>query len=167
LVFQLKIQNLGFAYQLTPLEQLQLNGSYAYGAYDLDGLQQFQFSQTIDVALADLNFQRSNIKSWTLLPASIQLAKLVNNDSSIRVQAYYGTHFMLRQTYTPLFFAGAHFFITKKWQTGIGAAYGGFGGLRAQTYSALTFSKYQIFLRTDNLAFRKGASIYLQVKCDI
>jgi hypothetical protein len=74
---------------------------------------------------------------------------------------------MLRQTYTPLFFAGAHFFVTKKWQTGIGAAYGGFGGLRAQTYSALTFAKYQIYLRTDNLTFRKGASIYLQVKCDI
>lgn len=167
MVFQLKIQNLGFAYQLTQLEQLQLNGSFAYGAYDLDDLQQFQFSQTIDTVLADLNFQRSNIKSWTLLPASIQLAKLVNNDSSIRVQAYYGAHFMLRQTYTPLFFAGAHFFVTKKWQTGIGAAYGGFGGLRAQTYSALTFAKYQIYLRTDNLTFRKGASIYLQVKCDI
>ncbi|MEY4351741.1 MAG: hypothetical protein RL078_1820 [Bacteroidota bacterium] len=167
MVFQLKIQNLGLAYQITPLQQLQFKGSYAYGAYDLQTLQQFQLVSNLDSALSALNFQRSSLSSWTLLPASIQLAKLVNNDSTIRVQAYYGAHFMLRQTYTPMFFAGAHFFVTKKWQTGIGAAYGGFGGLRAQTYSAFSFNKYQIFLRTDNLTFRNGASIYLQVKCDL
>jgi hypothetical protein len=166
-VFQLKIQNLGLAYQITPLQQLQFKGSYAYGAYDLQTLQQFQLVSNLDSALSALNFQRSSLSSWTLLPASIQLAKLVNNDSTIRVQAYYGAHFMLRQTYTPMFFAGAHFFVTKKWQTGIGAAYGGFGGLRAQTYSAFSFNEYQIFLRTANLTFRNGASIYLQVKCDL
>ncbi|MFM6946046.1 MAG: hypothetical protein ACKOWW_02820 [Flavobacteriales bacterium] len=165
IIFQLKVENLGFAYQIKPLEQVQLNGSYHYGAMDLQSLQQLQIANALDTALSDLGFQRSELKKWTLLPTSIQLAKMVNQDSSIRVQAYYGAHFLLRQTYTPLIFAGAHFYVNKKWQTGVGAAYGGFGGLRAQAYSAFTFEKFQIFLRSDNVSLKNGASIYMQVKC--
>lgn len=165
IVFQLKIQNLGFTYQISPLQQVQLNGTYHYGAYELQDLQQLQFSNTLDSALLDLGFERTELRQWTLLPASIQLSKMVNQDSSIRVQAYYGAHFLLRQTYTPLIFAGAHINVSKKWQTGIGAAYGGFGGLRAQAYSAITLNKYQFLLRSDNITLHKGASIYLQVKC--
>lgn len=167
IVFQLKIQNFGFAYQIAPLEQIQLNGTYHYGAFDLQDLQQLQFSNTLDSALLDLGFERTALRQWTLLPASIQLSKMVNQDSTIRVQAYYGAQFILRQTYLPLIFAGAHFYVTKNWQTGIGAAYGGFGGLRAQAYSAFTFNKYQILVRTDNATLQKGASIYLQFKCDL
>lgn len=167
IVFQLKIQNLGFAYQVTPLEQVQLNGHFDYGAYNLQSIQHFQFANTLDTIISELGFERKKRSQWTLLPASIQLSKMVRQDSSIRVQAYYGAHFMLRQTYTPLIFAGAHFYVTKKWQTGIGAAYGGFGGLRAQAYSVFTFSKLQISLRSDNITLHNGASLYLQFKCDL
>jgi hypothetical protein len=167
IVFQLKIQNLGFAYQISPLQQVQLNGSYHYGAYELQDLQQLQFSNTLDAALLDLGFERTEFRKWTLLPASIQLSKMVNQDSTIRMQAYYGAQFVLRQTYLPLIFAGAHFNVSKKWQTGIGAAYGGFGGLRAQAYSAFTFNRYQILLRSNNITLQKGAAIYLQFKCDL
>ena len=167
IVFQLKIQNLGFAYQITPFQQVQLNGSYDYGAFELQDLQQLQFSNTLDAALLDLGFERTELRKWTLLPASIQLSKMVNQDSTIRMQAYYGAQFILRQTYLPLIFAGAHFNVSKKWQTGIGAAYGGFGGLRAQAYSAFTFNRYQILLRSDNITLQKGAAIYLQFKCDL
>jgi hypothetical protein len=74
---------------------------------------------------------------------------------------------MLRQTYTPLVYAGAHLRVQKVWQTGIGLAYGGFGGLRMQAYSAFRFKHSQILLRSDNCTLRNGASLYLQFRCDI
>ena len=167
LIFQLNIQNLGFAYQITPMQKVQLNGGYNYGPFDLQDIEQFQSGNIIDSALLELGFERSNIRQWTLLPASIQLSKMVNQDSSIRLQAFYGARFILRQTYTPFIFAGAHIYASKKWQTGIGAAYGGFGGLRAQAYSVLHFNKYHFLLRSDNITFQKGASIYMQIQCDL
>jgi hypothetical protein len=45
-------------------------------------------------------------------------------------------------------------------------AYGGFGGLRAQAYSAIRFKRSQLLLRSDNIALQKGASLYLQFRCD-
>lgn len=167
LQFQLKIQNLGLSYQYQALIRYQLNGSYNYGAYDLAGLQQFNFSAQIDAAKEQLGFKKDSIRNWYLLPATIQLSKLINEDSLVKFQAYYGANFMLRKTYTPCFFAGIHWSASKIWQTGVGVVYGGFGGLRAQAYSTFAFEKVKISFRSDNVAFQKGGSIYMQLQCDI
>jgi hypothetical protein len=73
---------------------------------------------------------------------------------------------MLRQTYTPLVYVGAQLKVKQAWHTGLGMAYGGFGGLRLQAYSAFRFKRSELLLRSDNIALQNGASIYLQFRCD-
>jgi hypothetical protein len=167
LEFQLKIQNLGMSYQYQALTRYQLNGTYNYGAYDLAGLQQFNISEQIAAAKEQLGYSKDAIRNWYLLPATIRLSKLINEDSLIKFQAYYGAQFMLRKTYTPCFFAGIHWSASKIWQTGVGVVYGGFGGLRAQAYSTFAFDKVKVSFRSDNVAFQKGGSIYMQLQCDL
>ena len=67
--------------------------------------------------------------------------------------ARYGAQFMLRQTYTPLIYAGAQLKVKKAWHTGLGMAYGGFGGLRLQAYSAFRFKRSELLLQRHRSGF--------------
>lgn len=163
--FQFLVQNFGIA-RSTSTTQYDLAGSLQYAGFSLAQWQQASVNELTDVFLDSLGYQKSTVSSWILLPAQFQLAKVINWESPQRLEAYYGAQFMLRQTYTLLIYAGAHYKVKKAWQTGLGMAYGGFGGLRIQAYSAFHFKRSQLLLRSDNIALQNGASLYLQFRCD-
>jgi hypothetical protein len=163
--FQLQVQNFGIA-RSNSTTKFELDGSIQYAGFSLAQWQQASLNELSDAFLDSLGYEKSTESSWILLPAQFQLAKVINWDSPQRLEAYYGAQFMLRQTYTPLIYAGAHYKVKKAWQTGLGMAYGGFGGLRVQAYSALHFKRSQLLLRSDNIALQNGASLYLQFRCD-
>jgi hypothetical protein len=163
--FQFLVQNFGVA-RSTSTTQYELAGSLQYAGFSLAQWQQASVNELTAAFLDSLGYQKSTVSSWILLPAQFQLAKVINWDSPQRLDAYYGAQFMLRQTYTPLIYAGAHYKVKKAWQTGLGMAYGGFGGLRVQAYSAFHFKRSQLLLRSDNIALQNGASLYLQFRCD-
>jgi hypothetical protein len=163
--FQLSIQNLGFARSFEA-SAYSLDGSLAYSGYTLSEWQQTNLQALASAYLDSLGFEQTSGPSWILLPAQIQLAKTLDWNSPQRLEAYYGAQFMLRQTYTPLVYVGAQLKVNQAWHTGIGMAYGGFGGLRMQAYSAFRFKRSELLLRSDNIALQNGASIYLQYRCD-
>lgn len=164
--FQLLIQNLGFA-KASITSKYELNGIVQYTGYSFNQWQQSNLNTFANSLLDSLGFVKNNTPTWVLLPAQITLAKCISWDSPQKLQAYYGAQFVLRQTYTPFVYAGAHLKANKVWQTGLGLAYGGFGGLRAQAYSALRFKRSLLLLRSDNCNLKNGASLYLQFRCDI
>ena len=163
--FQLLIQNLGVA-RSAQTTAYSLDGALAYAGYSLAAWQQTSLDELTSSFLDSLGYQKSVGPSWMLLPAQIRLSKTLDWDSPQRLEAYYGAQFMLRQTYTPLIYAGAQFKVKKAWHTGLGMAYGGFGGLRLQAYSAFRFKRSELLLRSDNIALQNGASLYLQFRCD-
>jgi hypothetical protein len=163
--FQFLVQNFGVARSIQTT-QYNLSGSFQYAGFSFAQWQQASVNTLMNGFLDSLGYQKSTVSSWILLPAQFQLAKVINWDSPQRLDAYYGAQFMLRQTYTPLIYAGAHYKVKKAWQTGLGMAYGGFGGLRVQAYSAFNFKRSQLLLRSDNIALQNGASLYLQFRCD-
>jgi hypothetical protein len=163
--FQLLIQNLGVARSAQTTTYL-LDGALAYGGYSLAAWQQTSLEELTSGFLDSLGYQQSVGPSWVLLPAQIRLSKTLAWDSPQRLEAYYGAQFMLRQTYTPLIYAGAQLKVKKAWHTGLGMAYGGFGGLRLQAYSAFRFKRSELLLRSDNIALQNGASLYFQFRCD-
>ncbi len=163
--FQFQVQNFGIA-RSTQTTQYNLSGGFQYAGYSFAQWQQATVNELSDAFLDSLGYEKSAVSSWILLPAQFQLAKVINWESPQRLEAYYGAQFMLRQTYTPLIYAGAHYKVKKAWQTGLGMAYGGFGGLRVQAYSAFHFKRSQLLLRSDNIALQNGASLYLQFRCD-
>lgn len=163
--FQLLIQNLGLA-RLSNIPSYELAGALQYQGFTLAQWQQTNLNNLANAFLDSLGYLRSTVSNWVFLPTTVLLAKRIDSESQARLQAYYGAQFILRQTYTPLIYAGAHVRISTVWQTGIGMAYGGFGGLRAQAYSAFRFKKSQLILRSDNVGLQNGASLYLQYRCD-
>jgi hypothetical protein len=163
--FQLLIQNLGVA-RSAQTNTYNFNGTLAYAGFSLAAWQQTNLDQLASGFLDSLGYQNTKGPNWMLLPAQIQLAKILDWGSLQRLEAYYGAQFILRQTYTPLIYAGAQLKVTKGWHTGFGMAYGGFGGLRMQAYSAFRFKRSELLLRSDNIALQNGASLYLQFRCD-
>jgi hypothetical protein len=163
--FQLLVQNFGIA-RTKRTTEYSLDGAMQYAGYSLEAWQQTSLDELATAFLDSLGYQKNSTQNWILLPAQIQLAKVCDWESPKRIEAYYGAQFVLRQTYIPFVYAGAHFKVKKAWQTGVGMAYGGFGGLRAQAYSAIRFKRSQLLLRSDNIALQKGASLYLQFRCD-
>jgi hypothetical protein len=144
-----------------------MSGTLQYSGYSIATWQQTSVEQLAQAFLDSLGFEQALVSNWILLPAQIQLSKIIDPESQQRLAAYYGAQFMLRQTYTPLVYAGAQLKVKQFWRTGIGMAYGGFGGLRMQAYSAFQFKRSQLLLRSDNCTLRNGASLYLQFRCDI
>lgn len=163
--FQLLIQNFGIARSLKTT-QYQIEGALQYAGFSFAEWQQTNVDALTSGFLDSLGYQKSTTQNWILLPAQIQLAKIIDWESPKRVEAYYGAQFVLRQSYTPLVYAGAHMKVKKAWQTGLGMVYGGFGGLRLQAYSAFHFKRSQLLLRSDNIALQNGASLFVQFRCD-
>lgn len=164
--FQLLIQNLGVA-RAVQSTSYSMSGTLQYSGYSIATWQQTSVEQLAQAFLDSLGFEQALVSNWILLPAQIQLSKIIDPESQQRLAAYYGAQFMLRQTYTPLVYAGAQLKVKQFWRTGIGMAYGGFGGLRMQAYSAFQFKRSQLLLRSDNCTLRNGASLYLQFRCEI
>ncbi len=163
--FQLLVQNFGIA-RAKQTTEYSLDGALQYAGYSLAAWQQTSLDELATGFLDSLGYEKNSAQKWIFLPAQIQLAKVCDWERPNRIEAYYGAQFILRQTYIPFVYAGAHFKVKKAWQTGVGMAYGGFGGLRAQAYSAIRFKRSQLLLRSDNIALQKGASLYLQFRCD-
>jgi hypothetical protein len=163
--FQLLVQNFGIA-RAKQTTEYSLDGALQYAGYSLAAWQQTSIDELVTGFLDSLGYKKKSAQKWIFLPAQIQLAKVCDWERPNRIEAYYGAQFILRQTYIPFVYAGAHFKVMKVWQTGVGMAYGGFGGLRAQAYSAIRFKRSQLLLRSDNIALQNGASLYLQFRCD-
>ena len=163
--FLFQVKNFGIA-RSTSTTKFELDGSIQYAGYSLAQWQQASLNELSDAFLDSLGYKKKSAQKWIFLPAQIQLAKVCDWERPNRIEAYYGAQFILRQTYIPFVYAGAHFKVMKVWQTGVGMAYGGFGGLRAQAYSAIRFKRSQLLLRSDNIALQNGASLYLQFRCD-
>ena len=163
--FQLLVQNFGIA-RAKQTTEYSLDGALQYAGYSLAAWQQTSLDELATGFLDSLGYEKNSAQKWIFLPAQIQLAKVCDWERPNRIEAYYGAQFILRQTYIPFVYAGAHFKVKKAWQTGVGMAYGGFGGLRAQAYSAIRFKRLQLLLRSDNIALQNGASLYLQFRCD-
>lgn len=163
--FQLLIQNLGVA-KSANATQYELNGTLQYAGFNFNEWQQTNLNTLTNTLLDTLGFVKKNTQSWLILPAQISLSKCLDWDKIQKLQAYYGAQFVLRQTFTPLVYTGAQLKVNKVWYTGLGLVYGGFGGLRAQAYSALRFKNATFLLRSDNITLQSGASLYLQFRCD-
>lgn len=163
--FQLLVQNLGAAY-IPSHQSYAINGTMQLSAMPISWWQNKKLDELGQQILDSLGFEKKVQSSWILMPASILLAKRINEEPIKKIQAYYGAQMLLRQSYTPFVYAGAHIKAKQFWQTGVGLAYGGFGGLRAQAYSILKFNNKQLILRSDNITLHNGASLLIQFRCE-
>ncbi|MEN9700445.1 MAG: hypothetical protein RLZZ301_1643 [Bacteroidota bacterium] len=165
LPFQIVLQNIGVAKSFQPMQSYQVDSSLLYTGFSLQQFSAQGPTALLTSLLDSLGIHSKHTSGWVLLPGMMQFSKTIDPKMPQRLQAYYGAKMYLRSTYIPCIYAGLDTRMANGFHLGIGASYGGFGGLRLQAYSQLQFKQWSLGLHTDNALMHNGASLYAHLKC--
>lgn len=169
-LIRFQAKDLGMCFFNTPLTRYNSDTTLSFKGYTLDQLLSLN-SNTAQPNFADtLAVDSTGVRKWRLLPAFIQVGKVVSENDPARVQTFYGIRLYGLSGYVPMLYAGLHYNLGKFIDVGLHTAYGGFGGLRFGMYSNIKFGNFSMALGSDNLTgiFQKnakGESIALRVRC--
>lgn len=119
--------------------------------------------------LDTLGIQNSPVKTTIFLPGFLQFSKLVDAQSTRKLQEFYGIRLFLASAYTPLVFAGIDYrFSLGKINTlnfGLNTSYGGFSKFRFGLYSSLRVKNWNLGVASENIIGKTGQSILFRIQC--
>ena len=163
--FQLLVRNLGFAF-IPNTETYSANGVVSYSNYQISELINSEtiFNNTEETinGIADTVTNQNTV---ILLPAMFQFTKLIDCNSSKKIQGFFGFRSYLNKAYIPMLFGGLDY-KPKKWcNLGVQASYGGFSQLRWGVYSSFSFPHFTLGIASENLFNKRGESITIKLSC--
>ena len=119
--------------------------------------------------LDTLGIQKSQVKTTVFLPGFLQFSKLVDVNSTRKLQEFYGIRLFLASAYTPLVFAGLDYRIPlgkiNTLNFGLNTSYGGFSKFRIGLYSSLRIKNWNLGLASENIIGKTGQSILFRLQC--
>lgn len=168
---QVDVRNLGFSYMHSSQKKYTVDTSFIFSGFKLDDLigDNALFSDSISV-LDELGVDHENKKSFHLLPGFIQVAKIVDDMNSGKIQSFFGVRVYPTLIFAPHVFVGVDYAPISMLRIGLSGAYGGYGGFRAGLYASLKVKKYSIGISSENVVgfFTKksfGQSLNLRFRC--
>jgi hypothetical protein len=88
---QIQVQNLGLAFVNAGLRRYEIDSTYNYSGFQINQLINANEFFGSNFSLMDsLGIKQRITKSWVLLPAFIQVTKLIDVTSAKKIQSYYG-----------------------------------------------------------------------------
>lgn len=122
--------------------------------------------------LDTLNVRKSVGNQFRMLPAFLQVGKMVDELNPSKIQGFYGARIYPSVTLIPHVYAGVHYSPVKWYSGGLHIVYGGYGGVRIGWYSALNFVKFNLGVATENVVGTfsgkgMGESIILRLRYKI
>lgn len=148
---QLSAQNLGFAYLYDGVKTYEVDSSYSYSGFQFNSFTDSSNAFSDDFSLLDsLGVQQTTKKRTIVLPGYIQAMKLVDLNSSKKIQSFFGIRFYPTFNSIPSIFAGAYWKIVPKFHLSSSISYGGFGLFRAGIYMTLKLNKINITMGSDD-----------------
>ena len=137
--FQLMAKNLGLVF-MPDVKQSRIQADLAYDNYTINDLLNSQtLFQNTDETFGSFSDTIETQDNWRLLPAMLQFTKLIDRNSSQKIQGFYGARAYLSSSFMPMFFVGLDVHPIKRYRFGLQASYGGFSNLRWGMYSDLKF----------------------------
>lgn len=119
--------------------------------------------------LDTLGIQKSQVKTTVFLPGFLQFSKLVDANSTRKLQEFYGIRVFLASAYTPLVFAGLDYRIPlgkiNTLNIALNTSYGGFSKFRFGLYSSLQIKNWNLGLASENIIGKTGQSILFRLQC--
>jgi hypothetical protein len=119
--------------------------------------------------LDTLGVQQSQAKTTIFLPGFLQFSKLVDANSTRKLQEFYGIRLFLSSIYNPLVFAGIDYRISlgkiNTLNFGLNTSYGGFSKFRFGLYSSLRIKNWNLGLASENIIGKTGQSILIRLQC--
>lgn len=170
---QIQVQNLGLAFVNDGLRSYEIDSTYNYSGFQINQLINANEFLGSNFSLMDsLGIKQRITKSWVLLPAFIQVSKLIDGTSTKKIQTYYGIKLYPTIAAIPAGFLGLYWKINSKTALASSISYGAFGSFRNGWYFTFTGKKISGSLGTDDaLGFVSkkafGQSLFLRFSWSI
>ncbi len=150
--FQFTVQNLGAAYMFKPQTRYFADSTYRFSGFTFDQIKHSGNMFGDDFSLLDsLNIQKKEVKRWVMVPAFIQVSKLVDLESAKKLQSFFGIRFYPTIGIVPTGFAGLFYRFVPKVSVSANVAFGGSSIVRGGLMLAYHGNKLGIQLGTDDL----------------
>lgn len=128
--FQFKVNNLGVGF-LQQNSHYHFNSDKMYSGYTLNQItsieNEFSWKDTLGVSEEMIN------NKIVVLPAFFQIAKLIDFNSTKKLQSFYGVRAYLNLPYVPMLFIGGSFQLMKDWAINSQISIGGYSNIRIST----------------------------------
>jgi hypothetical protein len=169
--YQFLAKNLGIASFNNPLTNYEADTSLTFTGLSFNQvLNGSSFLDSNYSILDTIGIQKTQSNPLIFLPGFLQFSKLVDANSTRKLQEFYGVRVFLASAYTPLVFAGADYRISlgakSNLNIGINASYGGFSRFRFGTYSSLKLKNWNLGIASENILGKTGQSILFRVQCE-
>jgi hypothetical protein len=150
-IIQIQVQNLGLAFVNKGLTRYEMDSTYEYNGFQINQLIQANSLFGSDFSFMDsLKIQQRVTKSWVILPAFIQVAKLIDAASTKKVQTYYGIKLYPTFAAIPAGFFGVYCKLNPHYSIASSVSYGAFGKFRNGWYFTYTGKKVTSVLGSDD-----------------
>ncbi|MDF3026794.1 MAG: hypothetical protein K0S23_1101 [Fluviicola sp.] len=150
--FQFSIQNLGAAYMFEPQTQYSADSTYRYSGFTLDQIKNNGNLFGDDFSLLDsLNIEKKEVKRWVMVPAYIQIMKLVDLESAKKLQSFFGIRFYPTIGIVPTGFVGLFYRFVPRVSVSANAAFGGSSIVRGGLMLGYHGNKVGVQLGTDDI----------------
>lgn len=150
--FQFTVQNLGAAYMFESQTQYNADSTYRYSGFTLDQIQNSGNLFGDDFSLLDsLNVEKKEVKRWVMIPAYIQIMKLVDLESAKKLQSFFGIRFYPTIGIVPTGFVGLFYRFVPRISISANAAFGGSSIVRGGLMLGYHGKKIGVQLGTDDM----------------
>jgi hypothetical protein len=148
---QFLVKNLGAAYLSSPVTTYAANTQLSFNGLTFDQLYGTGNVFNGSFSLSDtLNVDSSSGSGWKMMPAVIQVGKMISEMEDAMVQGFYGIRIYPTLSAVPMVYAGAQIKV-KTVSFGVNVSYGGFTGFRAGYYSQFNFKKFNFGLGLEDV----------------
>jgi hypothetical protein len=150
--FQFSVQNLGAAYMFESQTQYNADSTYRYSGFTLDQIKNNGNLFGDDFSLLDsLNVEKKEVKRWVMVPAYIQIMKLVDLESAKKLQSFFGIRFYPTIGIVPTGFVGLFYRFVPRISVSANAAFGGSSIIRGGLMLGYHGNKVGVQLGTDDI----------------
>lgn len=150
--FQFTVQNLGAAYMFKSQSTYSPDSTYRYSGFTLDQIKNNGNLFGDNFSLLDsLNIEKKEVKRWVMVPAYIQVMKLVDLASAKKLQSFFGIRFYPTIGIVPTGFAGLFYRFVPRVSASANIAFGGSSIFRGGLMLGYHGNKVGIQLGTDDI----------------
>lgn len=150
-VFRAEIQNLGAAYIFNQYHY-NVDSNYYYSGFTLGQLTGgAKLPNTTERWMDTLGVQKDSLGRWTMLPTYFQAMKVVDYNSSKKVQSFFGFRFYPTLGTVPTAFAGVFYRFKPRWSVSANGTFGGSADFRAGLNVGYLGSTFRIQVGTDDV----------------
>jgi hypothetical protein len=150
--FLFSVQNLGAAYMFKSQTRYNVDSTYRYSGFTLNQIQNSGNLFGDNFSLLDsLNVEKKEVKRWVMVPAFIQIMKLVDVTSAKKLQTFFGIRFYPTIGIVPTGFAGLFYRFVPRISASANVAFGGSSIVRGGLMLGYHGDKIGIQLGTDDI----------------